>query len=79
MKTLLEILNALKNTFFSSKEMKINLLKRKRWCNKCLHNSKNLKTKGYKTLRLDEHCTLCKCNLFLKQRSEISRCPNNYW
>lgn len=75
------ILSAIYNILFNHKQIKRIRNKRKQICDTCTMNSKVLKEqfKGVKFRRKDEHCTLCQCNLFLKQYSLKTKCPNNLW
>lgn len=48
-------------------------------CDTCPFNSKNAQLNGYKTLRRDEHCTECGCNLIAKSKCLSCKCPKDYW
>lgn len=48
-------------------------------CKTCPHHSTNAKSKGYKTRRLDDHCTHCGCPLATKTRALQKGCPINNW
>lgn len=45
-------------------------------CKVCEFNSKNIKER---TLRIDEHCTICSCTLSAKTKCLSCCCPMNYW
>jgi hypothetical protein len=74
-----EIANGWSNLLISSP--KINELSKERMliCEGCDNYSENAKKNGYKTIRIDVHCTKCGCTLAAKTRSEDSRCPINKW
>lgn len=78
-KTISLILNGIWNFLLPTSKTRRMVKERKSKCDECIHKSTNLKKVGYKSNRIDVHCTLCKCNLFLKQRSEKSTCPNKLW
>ena len=44
-------------------------------CRGCKFNSENRKKEGYKTVRLDEHCTNCGCTLSAKTACLSCECP----
>jgi hypothetical protein len=46
-------------------------------CSGCKYNSKN--KKNYKTIRIDEHCTVCQCTLSAKTKCLSCCCPKGYW
>lgn len=48
-------------------------------CNACPYNSTLAKENGYKTIRLDYHCTSCGCPLRSKTKSLSSSCPLSKW
>lgn len=48
-------------------------------CNTCEYNSEAMKAKGFKTIRIDYHCTLCGCNLDMKTRCMSCECPVKKW
>lgn len=50
---------------------------RKTICDGCQWNSKN--RVNYVTLRLDEHCTDCGCNLDAKRKCLSCECPKQFW
>lgn len=72
------IINSVKLEFNSlSKEEQDEIIKRRLICKSCIfmsENAKNSLTLSYKTDRLDEHCSLCKCNIKLKTASLDSNC-----
>lgn len=47
------------------------------FCKDCTDNSKN--KENYETVRPDEHCTLCGCNLNWKTHNLSSGCPKHLW
>lgn len=61
------IFTAVKNEFnmLSEEEQKI-IAERRAICAECPFNSSNAVKIGYVTNRLDEHCTACGCNIFVK-------------
>lgn len=49
-------------------------------CKGCEFNSTNAKiNKGYSTVRPDEHCTDCGCNLDWKTHCMDCSCPKDFW
>lgn len=79
--TIIGILSAFYNLLFREEKTSKIALERKEQCDNCIMNSTKLKQMfpRMKVKRKDEHCTLCKCNLFLKQHSSKTKCPNNLW
>jgi len=52
----------------------------KEHCSICPFNSKNAKEKGdYYSIRPDEHCIDCGCNLDYKTHCMDCSCPKNFW
>jgi len=50
------------------------------FCGPCEHNSKNAREhNGYKTIRPDDHCIRCGCNLEWKTHQLSSACPESKW
>lgn len=76
-----EILNGIYNYFFRSEKVEKLAAERKKICDGCMFNSTVMKTMDpdYTSIRTDEHCIECQCNLSLKQRSTKSSCPNKFW
>lgn len=70
------ILEGLQNTLFVKEEVEKIAEKRYAVCTSCKHNSSNSEEA---TLRPDEHCLKCKCNLHMKTRSLSSYCPIGLW
>lgn len=62
-----------------AKEEIVKLAKeRKAICNTCPFNSANMNPEYHKgSMRIDEHCVLCGCNLQLKTYSLHSQCADN--
>jgi hypothetical protein len=48
-------------------------------CQGCEFNSTLAKQKGYQTLRPDEFCTACGCNLEAKTKCFSCDCPLGHW
>lgn len=48
-------------------------------CLQCEHHSENKKKNGYRTVRLDHHCTDCGCTLAAKTRCLSCECPLKKW
>ena len=48
-------------------------------CAGCEYQSENRKAKGWKTVRLDEHCTSCGCTLSAKTACLSCSCPKKKW
>ena len=48
-------------------------------CKSCEHQSENRKATGWKSIRLDEHCTKCGCMLSAKTACLSCSCPINKW
>ncbi|NLR60699.1 hypothetical protein HGH93_21495 [Chitinophaga polysaccharea] len=50
------------------------------FCGPCEHNSRNAKSSGrYQSIRPDDHCILCGCNLEWKTHQLSSSCPDSRW
>lgn len=76
------ILEGLTNSIFIKEEVEVIANQRYNICKQCDYNSKNTPNKivtNYKSVRTDEHCTLCKCNLHAATRSLAKTCPVNKW
>jgi hypothetical protein len=48
-------------------------------CSECEHHSENKKATGWKTVRIDEHCTSCGCTLSAKTSCLSCSCPKKKW
>lgn len=48
-------------------------------CNGCSEFSENKKKTGWKTTRIDEHCTNCGCPTGSKNRCLSCECPLKKW
>lgn len=49
-------------------------------CKNCDHNSKIATKEGlYKSVRIDEHCVACGCNIDFKTHDMAQICPKGYW
>lgn len=59
-------------------DIEAELTKRKKECDRCVFNSKHAKS-WYKTLRVDDHCLICKCNLALKKYDLQASCAIKQW
>lgn len=55
------------------------IIRRRAICRSCEYNSTEMKKKGYKTKRLDFHCTLCSCPIETKTASLMSECGAATW
>lgn len=51
--------------------------KRLKICRGCPEHSSN--KEGYKTVRIDEHCTDCTCTLSAKTKCLSCKCPIDKW
>lgn len=75
------IYEGFKNNLFPKEELKeiIKEVREERLaiCNKCAYHSSN--KIGYKSLRIDDHCTNCGCNLAAKTSCLNCECPLKYW
>jgi hypothetical protein len=66
------------NSVFIREEIEKISKERLATCAACPFNSENKKKDGtFKTLRPDEYCTLCGCNLQMKTRSLSQICPDH--
>jgi hypothetical protein len=78
-----EVAEGWKNDLFPAKELKDFIQEvsdnRLTICKLCPKQSDNAKVEGYKTIRQDLHCTVCKCPLIKKSKSLSSSCPENKW
>jgi len=72
-----------KNHLLPREDMKelINTVSKERLdiCRACPFNSINAKKTGYKSVRIDEHCTDCGCSLIPKTKCLSCSCPQNKW
>jgi hypothetical protein len=58
-----------------SEEEQTLITNRRLICSECPYNSENAKKEGwYNTIRLDEHCTLCQCNIAAKTACFECKC-----
>lgn len=79
------ILEGIKNTVFVKEEVEKIANERYALCTVCPKNSKNSDKpffdpgKYYSTLRPDEHCSMCACNIHAKNRSLHTDCPIDTW
>lgn len=77
------ILEGLKNTIFVREEVEKIAEERYSICGTCPKNSSNLFMNDpgpyYSSIRPDEHCTECACNLHAKVRSLHTACPLEKW
>ncbi len=48
-------------------------------CRACPYDSINAKKTGYKSVRIDEHCTDCGCSLLPKTKCLSCYCPQDKW
>lgn len=77
------IIDGIKNSIFVKDEVEKIANDRYTICSPCPKNSKN-KDMGqegpyYSTLRPDEHCSECACNIHAKVRSLHTSCPLDKW
>lgn len=79
------ILEGIKNSLFVKEEVEKIANERYEICKVCPKNSKN-KDKDffnpgpyYATIRPDEHCSMCACNIHAKVRSLHTECPIGDW
>lgn len=79
--SLSNIYEGFKNNLFPKEELKqiIEEVREERLaiCNKCDQHSSN--KVGYKSIRIDAHCTNCGCNLAAKISCLNCECPLKYW
>lgn len=54
-------------------------LTRRDICINCLSFSVNAKKEGYRTNRIDNHCTICTCNIEAKTLVKDEKCLINLW
>ena len=77
------IINSVKLEFNTlPKEEQDEIIRRRLICKSCpfmSENAKNDVNQNYKTDRLDEHCSMCKCNIQLKTSSLESNCGIEYY
>jgi hypothetical protein len=79
------ILEGIKNTVFVKEEVEKIAEARYEICKVCPKNSSNKDKpdfdpgKYYSSLRPDEHCSMCACNLHAKTRSLHTACPVDKW
>lgn len=73
------ILEGITNSIFPSREVEEIAAARLSICKACSYHSSNAKSRGYKTSRIDDHCTHCSCPLLTKTRALSKGCPINKW
>lgn len=79
------ILEGITNSVFVKEEVEKIAQERYEICKTCPKNSSNKDKenfdpgKYYSTLRPDEHCSVCACNLHAKVRSLHTSCPLDKW
>jgi len=62
------------------KDKQDEIIRRRLICESCEFMSKNAKLiSDYSSNRLDDHCTLCGCNIDLKTESLMSNCGIETW
>lgn len=78
-----EIIEGWRNHLIPPKDLKEVIKKvseeRLEICSTCPKQSENAKADGYKTIRIDLHCTACGCPLASKTKSLSSKCPLGKW
>lgn len=79
------IIDGIKNSIFVREEVEKIAQTRLEICNSCPRNSANKSkeffepAKYYSTLRPDDHCSECACNIHAKTRSLHTSCPIDKW
>lgn len=79
------IIEGIKNSVFVKEEVEKIAQERYEICKVCPKNSSNRDKadfdpgKYFSTLRPDEHCTVCACNIHAKVRSLHTSCPIDKW
>lgn len=77
------IIDGIKNSIFVKEEIEKIANTRYAICSTCPKNSKNKDMNDlgeyYSSLRFDEHCSECACNLHAKVRSLHTNCPLEKW
>lgn len=79
------ILEGIKNSIFVKEEVEKIAKERYAICQTCPKNSKNKDNadfdpgRFYSTVRPDEHCSECACNIYAKNRSLHTSCPIHKW
>lgn len=74
------ILEGAWNSVFVKEEIERIATRRIEICKACPHNSDYAKThRGYSSIRPDFHCTICKCDLYMKTRCLSCECPIKKW
>lgn len=85
MSKILHILEGIKNTIFVKEEVEKIANDRYEICKVCPKNSSNKDKpffdpgKYFSTIRPDEHCSICACNIHAKVRSLHTNCPIDSW
>lgn len=72
-------MEGIKNSIFPKEAVEEVAAERLAICKACNYHSSNAKSKGYKTSRIDDHCTHCSCTLHTKTRSMHAACPIKKW
>lgn len=76
-------MEGVKNTYFPPSEIKEEIegvaASRIEICKGCEFYSPNAIKKGYQTIRPDDHCLDCGCNLQFKTRCLACHCPVEKW
>ena len=76
-----QIYEGWRNNLLPPKELKKKILetsdRRLAICKQCEYHSSN--RKGYKTIRVDAHCTNCGCTLSAKTKCLSCACPLEKW
>ena len=79
------ILEGITNSIFVKEEVEKIANERYEICKLCPKNSTNSKKedfdpgKYFSSLRPDEHCSMCACNIHAKVRSLHTNCPIDKW
>jgi|SRR5688572_9158404 hypothetical protein len=79
------ILEGIKNSIFVKEEVEKIAKDRHNICKVCPKNSTNRDKSDFDpgpyfaTLRPDEHCSVCACNIHAKTRSLHTNCPIDKW
>lgn len=79
------ILEGITNSVFVKEEVEKIAKERHEICKVCPKNSSNRDKEGFEpgkyfsSLRPDEHCSVCACNIHAKTRSLHTACPLDKW
>lgn len=74
-----QIAEGWKNYIVKNNDVEVVAKARLEICGACPSNSINAKSKGYKSVRTDEHCIECGCPLVSKTRCLSCDCPLKKW